>query len=347
MKQMRISFLLVLALLGINSMGAVTRSVNGNAILFSGNANPELAHKVAEELGMPLGKAKVACFNDGEIQIHIDENVRNKDVYLIQPTCPSASQSINDNVMELFLLIRTMKRADARSITVIAPYYGYARQDRKLRARSPISAADVANMIEQAGATRVVMIDLHCGQIQGFFQNIPCDNLYGPVLFAPYMAQQDLRNIVVVSPDAGGVERANQFIHELSKKDITADMAVISKQREKAGVVGSMHLIGDVKGADAIIVDDMCDTGGTLCKAAELLKEKGARRVFAVITHPVFSNKALETIGNSVIDEMVIADTIPLRDKAPANITVISMASLLADAIACLDKGESLSALFR
>lgn len=347
MKQMRISLLFLVALFSLNSLNALSRSVNGDALLFSGNANPELAQKVAEQLGMPLGKAKVARFNDGEIQIHIDENVRKKHVYLIQPTCPSETQSINDNVMELFLLIRTMKRASAASITVIAPYYGYARQDRKLRARAPISAADIACMLEHAGATRVVTIDLHCGQIQGFFQNVPCDNLYGSVLFAPYIAQQDLRNIVVVSPDAGGVERANQFILELSKKGISSDMAVISKQREKAGVVGSMHLIGDVKGADAIIVDDMCDTGGTLCKAAELLKEKGARRVFAVITHPVFSNKALETIGNSVIDEMVIADTIPLRGAAPANMKVISMASLLADAIACLDQGESLSALFR
>lgn len=347
MKQMRISLLFLVALFSLNSLNALSRSVNGDALLFSGNANPELAQKVAEQLGMPLGKAKVARFNDGEIQIHIDENVRKKHVYLIQPTCPSASQSINDNVMELFLLIRTMKRASAASITVIAPYYGYARQDRKLRARVPISAADIAYMLELAGATRVVTIDLHCGQIQGFFQNVPCDNLYGSLLFAPYMAQQDLSNIVVVSPDAGGVERANQFMYELSKKGISSDMAVISKQREKAGVVGSMHLIGDVKDADTIIVDDMCDTGGTLCKAAALLKEKGARRVFAVITHPVFSNKALETIGNSVIDQMVIADTIPLRGDVPANITVISMASLLADAIACLDQGESLSALFK
>lgn len=347
MKSLRISFLLFCAIVISTHVNAVNRSVHGNALLFSGNANLELAQKVAQELGMPLGEAKVARFNDGEIQIHIDQSVRNKDVYIIQPTCPSASQSINDNLMELFLLIRTMKRASAHSITVIAPYYGYARQDRKLRARVPISAADVANMIEHAGATRVVTIDLHCGQIQGFFQNVPCDNLYASMLFAPYMAQQDLSNIVVISPDAGGVERANQFIYELVKQGISSDMAVISKQREKAGVVGSMHLIGDVHDADAIIVDDMCDTGGTLCKAAELLKEKGARRVFAVITHPVFSNKALETIGNSVIDQMIIADTIPLRGTAPENVTVISMAALLADAIACLDQGESLSALFR
>ncbi len=347
MKSMRIFFSLLLIVVMSSPLSALSRSVNGNALLFSGNANPELSKKVAQELGIPLGNAKVARFNDGEIQIHIDQNVRNKDIYIVQPTCPSADQSINDNLMELFLLIRTMKRASAHSITVIAPYYGYARQDRKLRARVPISAADVATMIEHAGATRVVTIDLHCGQIQGFFQNVPCDNLYASMLFAPYMAQQDLQNIVVVSPDAGGVERANQFIHELSKQGVTADMAVISKQREKAGVVGSMHLIGDVKGADAIIVDDMCDTGGTLCKAAQLLKDKGARRIFAVITHPVFSNQALETIGNSVIDQMVVADTIPLRGKAPENITVISMAALLADAIACLDQGESLSALFR
>lgn len=347
MRRMRIVLFSLVLLASLGSAAGVTRAIRQDAILFSGNANPELARNVAVHLGVPLGKAKVARFNDGEIQIHIDENVRNKHVYIIQPTCPSASQSINDNLMELFLLIRTMKRSSAASITVIVPYYGYARQDRKLRARVPISAADIACMIEHAGATRVVTIDLHCGQIQGFFQNVPCDNLYGSVVFAPYIAQKELSNIVVVSPDAGGVERANQFILELGKKGISADMAVISKQREKAGVVGSMHLIGDVRGADAIIIDDMCDTGGTLCKAAELLKQNGARRVFAVITHPVFSKNALETIGNSVIDEMIIADTIPLRGEAPANMRVISMASLLADAIACLDQGESLSALFR
>ncbi len=325
----------------------VTRAVGQDALLFSGNANPELAQKVAKELGVSLGRATIGRFNDGEIRIEINENVRNRHIYIMQPTCPTIGQTINDTVMELLLLIRTMQRSSAASITVVMPYYGYARQDRKVKARVPISAADIANMIEHAGATRVVTIDLHCGQIQGFFQYVPADNLYASLTFAPYMAQKDLHNIVVVSPDAGGVERVNQFIHELGKEGIQTGMALISKHREQAGVVGSMQLVGNVQGADAIIVDDMCDTGGTLCKAAELLKKNGARRVFAVITHPVFSNQALETIKNSVIDEMIIADTIPLRGEQPDNMKVISMAPLLADAIACLDQGESLSGLFQ
>lgn len=315
-------------------------------LIFSGNANPELSQKVADYLGMPLGALTVGAFNDGEIQIQVEQSVRNKDVFIIQPTCPSRNHSVNDNVMELCLLIRTMKRASAASITVVIPYYGYARQDRKGKGRVPISAADVAYLLEQSGATRVVTIDLHCGQIQGFFQNIPVDNLYASLVFTPYLAQKELHNVVVVSPDAGGVERANQFIYELGRKGMQAELAVISKQRAKAGVIASMHLIGDVKDADAIIIDDMCDTGGTLVKAAKLLKENGARRVFAVITHGLFSGKALELIGSSVIDEMIITDTIPLRGVAPANIKVISVAPLLANALLRIRLGESVSSLF-
>lgn len=317
-----------------------------DVLIFSGNANPELSQKVADCLHIQLGKAKVGRFNDGEIAIQIEDNVRNKDVFIIQPTCISAHQSVNDSLMELCLLIRTMKRASAASITIVIPYYGYARQDRKSKPRVPISAADVAYMLEHAGATRVVTVDLHCGQIQGFFQNIPVDNLYASLVFVPYMASKDLGKVVVVSPDAGGVDRANQFIRGLGRKGVQADLAVISKQRVQAGVVGSMHLLGDVKGADAVIIDDLCDTGGTLVKAAQLLKEEGARRVFAVVTHPVFSGQALKLIGDSVIDEMVIADTIPLRGPAPANLQIISVAPLLANAILRIHLGESIAALF-
>lgn len=317
------------------------------ALLFSGNANNELANKVASYLNVSLSQATVKKFNDGEIQIQVQENVRNKDIFIIQPTCPCEQQSINDNIMELFLLIRTMKRASAASITAVIPYYGYARQDRKTTPRVPISAADIASMLEYAGIDRILTVDLHCGQIQGFFRNIPADNLYAASVFIPYLASKDLSNMVIVSPDAGGVDRVNKFIHQLDKRGIKADMALISKQRAGAGVVSSMHLIGDVTGADAIIVDDMCDTGGTLVKAAQLLKDSGAKRVFAVITHPVFSGDALEKIGKSVIDEMIISDTIPLRGQVPHNIRCISISPLVGEAIRCIQVGESVSALFQ
>ena len=318
-----------------------------NVLVFSGNANPELAQKVLEHLNIPLGRAQIGRFNDGETLIQVGDNVRNKDIFIIQPTCPSAQHSVNDNLMELYLLIRAMKRSSAGSITVVIPYFGYARQDRKGKPRVPISAADVAHMIEKAGATRVVTIDLHCGQIQGFFQDIPVDNLYASLIFTPYIAEKKLSNIVIVAPDAGGVERANQFIYDLERKGISTSMAVISKQRAQAGVIASMQLIGNVQDADAIIIDDICDTGSTLVKAAQLLKDHGARRVFAVVTHPVFSGQALKIIGESVIEEMIITDTIPLRGQAPANIKIVSVAPLLAQAILRVHAGESLSSLFK
>lgn len=317
-----------------------------NAIIFTGNANSDLAKKVTEYLSVPLGSATVKKFNDGEISIQINDNVRNKDVFIIQPTCTSKSNTINDNLMELFLMVRTMKRASAASITAVVPYYGYARQDRKTASRVPISAADVAMLLEMAGADRVVTVDLHCGQIQGFFHNVPVDNLYAAGMFVSYFAAKDLKNVVVVSPDAGGVDRAKKFVESLASDNIFADMAVISKQRAQAGVVESMNLIGDVSGTDAIIVDDMCDTGGTLIKAAKLLKEKGANRVFVAITHPVFSGAALENIAHSEIDEMIIADTIPLRADAPANIKVITVSPLLGEAIRRIQLGGTLSDLF-
>lgn len=318
-----------------------------DAILFSGNANLPLAKEVASYLGVSLGDAIVKKFNDGEIQIRIKQNIRNKEVFILQSTCSTESQSVNDNLMELFLLIRTMKRSSASSITVVIPYYGYARQDRKTSPRVPISAADVALMLEAAGADRIVTVDLHCGQIQGFFHDSPVDNLYASTKFVPYFVSKDLQNVVVVSPDAGGVERAKKFIEYMGQHGIEAQMAIISKQRAAAGVIDSMKLIGDVKGSDVIIVDDMCDTGGTLVQAAQLLKDEGANRVFAAITHPVFSGTALEKIGGSVIEEMVISDTIPLKKNAPGNITVISVASLLGEAIRRIHSGESVSDLFQ
>lgn len=353
-KSFLISMLSLLLLGNVLHVSFITSRVHAeaaifgdHAVLFSGNANLPLAQKVAEYLDVPLGAATVSKFNDGEIQIQIEESVRNKDVFILQSNCPCETQSINDNLMELYLLVRTMKRASAMSITAVIPYYGYARQDRKNSPRVPISAADVALMLEIAGVDRVVTIDLHCGQIQGFFHNVPVDNLYAAPIFISYFAEKELSNVVVVAPDAGGVERAKMFIENLAKVGIKADMALISKQRAKAGVVASMYLIGDVQGADVIIVDDICDTGGTLVKAAALLKVQGANRVFAAITHPVFSGSALDNIGQSVIEEMVIADTIPLRDDVPANIRCISVGPLLGEAIRRLQLGGSLSELFK
>lgn len=321
-------------------------AIGGDAILFSGNANKELAEKVADYLEIPLGKGVVNKFNDGEIQIQIKESVRGKNVYIIQPTCLGENQSVNDNLMELFLLIRTMKRASADSITAIIPYYGYARQDRKSASRVPISAADVALMLETAGLDRIVTVDLHCGQIQGFFHNVPVDNLYAAPLFVSYMSKKDLKNIVVVSPDAGGVERAKKFADALKRNGIPAEMALISKERAKAGVVARMNLIGDVEDADAVIIDDLCDTGGTLVKAAQLLKDKGANRVYAIVTHPVFTGNALENIDSSAIDEMIITDTIPLRGALPNNLHLTSIVPLLGEAISRIQNGESISVLF-
>jgi len=316
-------------------------------VLFSGNSNIELAQEIGEYLNIDLGEATIGRFNDGEINIQLHTNTGQKDVFIIQSTCSTESNSINDNIMELFLLIRTVKRLSVRSITIVIPYYGYARQDRKVKSRVPISAADMALLLETAGIDRVVTVDLHCGQIQGFFRNTPVDNLYGSTMFVPYIARKrDLENVVVISPDAGGVERASQFMKQLREIGIETKMGVISKQRAAAGVVDSMHLIGEVINADTIIVDDLCDTGGTLIKAAELLKEHGARRVFAVITHPVFSNNAIEKIGNSTIDEMIIANTIPLQIDVPDNVTCISVAPLLGEAIKRIQLGESVSPLF-
>lgn len=315
-------------------------------MLFTGNANHDLAQKVADYLEIPLGNAMVNNFNDGEIRIHINESVRGKDIFIVQSTCPNKDQSVNDHLMELYLLIRTVKRASANSITAVIPYYGYARQDRKTTSRVPISAADIALMLEVAGVDRVITVDLHCGQIQGFFHNAPVDNLFASPLFVSHIANKHLNNVVIVSPDAGGVERSKKFAEALNKKGIKTEMALISKERVQAGVVDSMHLIGDVKGADVVIIDDLCDTGGTLVKAAQLLKDEGANKVFAIITHPVFSGSALDKIRNSVIEEMVITDTIPLREPTPSNIHIISIAPLIGEAIYRIQQGESISVLF-
>jgi ribose-phosphate pyrophosphokinase len=305
-----------------------------------------LAQAVADELEIQLSSAVVSKFNDGEIRIQILDNIRNCDVFILQSTCVSKSGSVNDNLMELYLLIRAMKRASANTVTAIVPYYGYARQDRKAKGRVPISASDVAMLFELAGADHVMSIDLHCGQIQGFFHEAPVDNLYASTIFVPYVARLGLVDPVIVSPDAGGVERAKTFIEGLQAIGIPSRMAVIVKQRAEAGVVESMNLVGKVQGSDVVIVDDICDTAGTLVQAAKELKDQGARRVFACVTHPLLSGAACSRIANSCLEELIVADTIPIRCEIPKNIKQLSVAPLLASAIARTTKGESLSDLF-
>ena len=314
--------------------------------LFCGTANQKLAQSVADALGISLNHIQISHFNDGELDIQIQESVRGFDVYILQSTCATKNSSVNDSLMELYLLARAAKRASAKSVTAIIPYYGYARQDKKMKARSPISAADVAMLIEQSGVDHVICVDLHCEQIQGFFHQIAIDNLSASTIFAPYILSKNLENIVIVSPDAGGAARVKNFRDDLTKLGVDSSMAVVVKQREKAGVIERMDLLGNVEGCTAIILDDICDTAGTLCQAASELKKHGALRVLACVTHPVFSGLALERIKNSDIEEMIVTDTIPLEDNSIApNIKQLSIAQLIAGSIRCCVYNRSMHAL--
>jgi ribose-phosphate pyrophosphokinase len=309
--------------------------------VFSGNSNPVLAQKICDFLHVPLGVAKVKTFSDGEIMVEIGENVRGRDIYVVQSTCCPT----NNNLMELLIMIDALKRASAATITAVIPYYGYARQDRKAAPRTPITSKLVADLITTAGADRVVTVDLHAGQIQGFF-NIPVDNLYAaPVLLAHLKTRfaNELDNLVMVTPDAGGTERARAFAKRLG-----CSLAVIDKRRTGPNVAEVMHLIGDVKGKLAIILDDMIDTAGTLTHAAQALKDHGAQNVYACATHGVLSGPAIERINNSVIEKVVITDTVPLGDKAELTdkIRVLSVAELLGEAIRRIHEDESVSSLF-
>lgn len=316
-------------------------------LLFTGNTNAELSDAVASCLKMKISPLSIGKFNDGEIKIKIEENVRNENIFIIQSICSTEDRSVNDNLIELYLTIRTMRRSSAQTITAVIPYYGYSRQDRKTESRVPISASDIAMLIEMAGADHVICVDLHCGQIQGFFHNVTVDNLYAAPLFVRYFSEMtDLTNPVVISPDAGGVERAKKFIEGLAWQGIDADLAIIIKQRAAAGIVEKMHLVGNVSECDVIIVDDICDTAGTLVKAAEELKNAGARRVFACITHPVLSEPALERISRSCLEELVVTDTIPAKSNMPSNVVQLSIAPLIAEAIHRIHNGESISHLF-
>jgi len=305
--------------------------------IFTGNSNTELVQKICDQLGTPLGKSVVSTFSDGEIHVEIDESVRGMDVFVIQ----SISSPVNDNLMELLILIDALKRASAERITAVIPYYGYARQDRKVLPRAPISAKLIADLITTAGASRILTVELHAGQIQGFF-NIPVDHLYAAPVMLDHLKHVK-NDIVIVSPDAGGVERARAYA-----KRLDASLAIIDKRRESPNISQVMNIIGDVSGMVAILVDDMVDTGGTLVRAAYALIEKGAKAVYASCTHPVLSGKAVKIISESPIQELIVTDTIPLQGEARAcpKIKVISISNLLADAIRRIYEDESVSSLF-
>lgn len=303
--------------------------------LFSGSANTEFARKVGEYLGMNISDAILNKFSDGEISVQITESVRGQDVFIIQPTCAPT----NDNLMELLIMIDALKRSSAKSINAVIPYYGYARQDRKAAPRVPISAKLVADLLEAAGIDRIVTIDLHAAQIQGFF-NVPADNLFGSILFVNYIKSKNLKNPIIASPDIGGVARARQYADKLGY-----DLVIVDKKREKANVSEVMNIIGDVKGKDVILVDDMVDTAGTLVKAAEALKQKGATSVMACCTHGVLSGPAYERVENGVLDELVISDTIPTK-KGIKKITVLTASSMIGEAIRRIYNNESVNSIF-
>ncbi|MEP0203385.1 MAG: ribose-phosphate pyrophosphokinase [Halioglobus sp.] len=309
-------------------------------MVFTGNANPELARKVASRLYLTIGKAKVGKFSDGEVAVEINENVRGKDVFILQPTCAPT----NDNLMELIVMIDAMRRASATRITAVVPYFGYARQDRRVRSsRVPISSKVVADMMVAVGVDRVLTVDLHAEQIQGFFA-CPVDNVYGSPVLNDDIVACHYDNLMVVSPDIGGVVRARAIAKQLDD----ADLAIIDKRRPQANEAQVMNLIGEVDGRTCLLVDDMVDTAGTLCKAADALKERGATKVVAYCTHAVLSGSALENLRGSSLDELVVTDTIPLSDEARqvSKIRQLTIADLLAESIRRVSNEESISALF-
>lgn len=311
-----------------------------NTVLFTGNANPVLSQEIATHLGLELGKAVVGRFSDGEVTVEIQQNVRARDVFVIQPTCAPT----NENVMELLIMADALKRASARRITAVIPYFGYARQDRRPRsARVAISAKVVADMLTVVGVDRVLTVDLHADQIQGFF-DIPVDNIYGSPVLVDDIEDQRFDNLMIVSPDIGGVVRARAVA-----KSLGVDLAIIDKRRPKANQSEVMHIIGDVDGRTCVLVDDMVDTAGTLGHAAKALKDHGAAKVYAYCTHPVLSGRAIENIENSVLDELVVTNTIPLSAAAQAcsRIRQLDIAPVVAEAVRRISNEESISAMFR
>jgi ribose-phosphate pyrophosphokinase len=318
-------------------VGSVAAS---DLMVFTGNANPELAKKIVQHLDMPLGIASVSEFSDGEISVEIGENVRGKDVFIVQPTCAPT----NDNLMELMVMIDAIRRASSERVTAVIPYYGYARQDRRVRSqRVPITAKVVANMLVSVGVDRVLTIDVHADQIQGFFECL-VDNVYASPILMGDIWKQKYPDMIVVSPDVGGVVRARAIAKQLDD----ADLAIIDKRRPQANQAQVMNIIGEVEGKTCIIVDDMVDTAGTLCKAADALTDRGAKGVFAYCTHPVLSGKAIENVENSTMNELVVTDTIPLSAEAAActRIRQVSVAGLLAETIRRIHSEESVSSLY-
>ena len=310
-----------------------------NTVIFTGNANPMLAKEIASRLSIELGRASVGRFSDGEVDVEINQNVRARDMFIVQPTCAPT----NENLMELCIMVDAFKRASARRITAVIPYFGYARQDRRPRSRRvPISARVVANMLEAVGVERLLTMDLHADQIQGFF-NIAVDNIYASPVLLSDLKSKNYQDLVVVSPDVGGVVRARALAKQLG-----CELAIIDKRRPAANVSEVMHVIGDIERRNCVIMDDMIDTAGTLVKAAEVLKERGALKVFAYCTHPVFSGPAVERLQASQIDEVVITNTIPLSEsaRACAKIRQLSVASLFAETIRRISDGESVTSLF-
>ncbi len=314
-------------------------TVPDNLMVFSGNANPKLALSVVQHLNLPLGRVRVSRFSDGEVMVEVNENVRGKDVFVLQSTCAPT----NDNLMELMIMVDAFKRASAGRITAAIPYFGYARQDRRPRsARVAISAKVVANMLQAVGVHRLLTMDLHADQIQGFF-DIPVDNIYASPILLGDLWKHNYENLVVVSPDVGGVVRARALA-----KRMEADLAIIDKRRPRANVAEVMHIIGEVDGRTCVIMDDMVDTANTLCQAAAALREHGAVKVMSYCTHPVLSGRAVERINASVLDEVVVTDTIPLADQAAVSpkIRQLSCAALLAETISRISREDSVSSLF-
>ncbi len=309
-------------------------------MVFTGNANPELANKIVETLGIPMGDASVSHFSDGEISVEINENVRGRDVFLVQPT----SSPTNDNIMEMLLMVDALHRASAGRITAVVPYFGYARQDRRVRSsRVPISAKIVADMMATVGVDRLLTVDLHSEQIQGFF-DIPVDNVYASPVLLANIEQQKFDNLVVVSPDIGGVVRARAVAKRLG-----TELAIIDKRRPKANVAEVMNLIGEVEGRSCLLVDDMVDTAGTLCNAAKALKEHGAKKVIAYCTHSILSGASIDRVLNSELDELVVTDSVAMNDETRQckKIRQVSIATMLAEAMRRISNEESLSAMFR
>jgi ribose-phosphate pyrophosphokinase len=305
--------------------------------LFTGNANRPLAEEIARYLHLPLGDAEVSRFSDGEVFVQVNENVRGTDVFVVQPTCPP----VNDNLMELLVMIDALKRASARRITAVLPYYGYGRQDRKVQPRVPITAKLVADLLTAAGVDRVLALDLHAGQIQGFF-NIPVDHLFAAPVIVDYLGKKDLREPVIVSPDAGGVERARAIA-----KRLRAGLAIIDKRREGPNQAVAMYLIGDVRGRDAVVIDDMIDTAGTLAQAVGVLDREGARRILACGVHAVLSGPAIERIKAASLEELVVTNSIPVpEDRRLPQLVVLTVAPILGEAIRRIHDEESVSSLF-